>query len=162
MLDRFKAFWQGKMLAPFVNLFIRLGISPDVVTLVAFTWEPDEVVASWYSPELLFPKKGGPDEARRALSVAADVLSGIDEADFAADLLEERCREAAIEAGMKAGKFAAKKGLTALLAPIAGPAAPVIANVGVDLAASALDRKHDGNQGASSVYTGGNLNYFNA
>lgn len=34
MLDRFKAFWQGVMLAPFVNLFIRLGISPDVVTLV--------------------------------------------------------------------------------------------------------------------------------
>lgn len=34
MLDRFKAFWQGVMLAPFVNLFIKLGISPDVVTLV--------------------------------------------------------------------------------------------------------------------------------
>jgi CDP-diacylglycerol--glycerol-3-phosphate 3-phosphatidyltransferase/CDP-diacylglycerol--inositol 3-phosphatidyltransferase len=34
MLDRFKAFWQGVMLAPFVNLFIRLGISPDVVTFV--------------------------------------------------------------------------------------------------------------------------------
>jgi CDP-diacylglycerol---glycerol-3-phosphate 3-phosphatidyltransferase len=34
MLDRFKAFWQGVMLAPFVNLFIRLGISPDVITLV--------------------------------------------------------------------------------------------------------------------------------
>ena len=34
MLDRFKAFWQGKALAPFINLFIRLGISPDVVTLV--------------------------------------------------------------------------------------------------------------------------------
>lgn len=34
MLDRFKAFWQGVMLAPFVNLFIALGISPDVVTLV--------------------------------------------------------------------------------------------------------------------------------
>jgi CDP-diacylglycerol--glycerol-3-phosphate 3-phosphatidyltransferase/CDP-diacylglycerol--inositol 3-phosphatidyltransferase len=34
VLDRFKAFWQGVMLAPFVNLFIRLGISPDVVTLV--------------------------------------------------------------------------------------------------------------------------------
>lgn len=34
MLDRFKAFWQGVMLAPFINLFIRLGISPDVVTLV--------------------------------------------------------------------------------------------------------------------------------
>ncbi len=34
MLDRFKAFWQGVMLAPFVRLFLRLGISPDVVTLV--------------------------------------------------------------------------------------------------------------------------------
>jgi CDP-diacylglycerol--glycerol-3-phosphate 3-phosphatidyltransferase len=33
MLDRFKTFWQGVMLAPFVNLFIRLGISPDVITL---------------------------------------------------------------------------------------------------------------------------------
>lgn len=34
MLDRFKTFWQGVMLAPFVNLFIRLGISPDAVTVV--------------------------------------------------------------------------------------------------------------------------------
>ena len=34
MLDRFKAFWQGKALAPFINLFIRLGISPDVVTVI--------------------------------------------------------------------------------------------------------------------------------
>ena len=34
MLDRFKAFWQGVMLAPFVNLFIKLGISPDLVTVV--------------------------------------------------------------------------------------------------------------------------------
>ena len=34
MLDRFKAFWQGTVLAPFINLFIRLGISPDAVTLV--------------------------------------------------------------------------------------------------------------------------------
>ena len=34
MLDRFKAFWQGVALAPFINLFVRLGISPDVITLV--------------------------------------------------------------------------------------------------------------------------------
>ena len=34
MLDRFKHFWQSVMLAPFINLFIRLGISPDAVTLV--------------------------------------------------------------------------------------------------------------------------------
>jgi len=34
VLDRFKAFWQGVMLAPFVKLFLRLGISADAVTLV--------------------------------------------------------------------------------------------------------------------------------
>ncbi len=34
MLDRFKTFWQGVVLAPFINLFIRLGISPDSVTVV--------------------------------------------------------------------------------------------------------------------------------
>jgi CDP-diacylglycerol---glycerol-3-phosphate 3-phosphatidyltransferase len=34
MLDRFKGFWQGVVLMPFVRLFIRLGISPDTVTFV--------------------------------------------------------------------------------------------------------------------------------
>ncbi|WP_051217714.1 phosphatidylinositol phosphate synthase [Nocardioides insulae] len=34
MLERFKAFWQGVVLAPVVRLFLRLGISPDIVTLV--------------------------------------------------------------------------------------------------------------------------------
>jgi CDP-diacylglycerol--glycerol-3-phosphate 3-phosphatidyltransferase len=34
MLDRFKSFWQGVMLAPIVRLFLRLGISPDAVTVV--------------------------------------------------------------------------------------------------------------------------------
>lgn len=34
MLDRFKEFWAGVVLRPFVQLFIRLGISPDAVTLV--------------------------------------------------------------------------------------------------------------------------------
>ncbi|MCD4535086.1 CDP-alcohol phosphatidyltransferase family protein [Nocardioides sp. cx-169] len=34
MLERFKSFWQNVMLAPFVNLFLRLGISPNTVTLV--------------------------------------------------------------------------------------------------------------------------------
>ena len=34
MLDRFKSFWQGVMLAPFVRLFLHLGISPDAVTIV--------------------------------------------------------------------------------------------------------------------------------
>ncbi len=34
MLDRFKDFWQGVVLMPFVRLFIKLGISPDAVTFV--------------------------------------------------------------------------------------------------------------------------------
>ena len=34
MLDRFKGFWQGVVLAPIVTLFLRLGISPDTVTFV--------------------------------------------------------------------------------------------------------------------------------
>ncbi len=34
MLDRFKTFWQTVALAPIVRLFLRLGISPDAVTVV--------------------------------------------------------------------------------------------------------------------------------
>ncbi|WP_372736949.1 phosphatidylinositol phosphate synthase [Nocardioides sp.] len=34
LLDRFKSFWQNVALAPFINLFIKLGISPDAVTVV--------------------------------------------------------------------------------------------------------------------------------
>ena len=34
VLDRFKDFWQGVVLLPFVKLFIRLGVSPDTVTFV--------------------------------------------------------------------------------------------------------------------------------
>jgi len=33
-LERFKEFWAGTILHPFVRLFIRMGISPDAVTLV--------------------------------------------------------------------------------------------------------------------------------
>jgi CDP-diacylglycerol--glycerol-3-phosphate 3-phosphatidyltransferase len=33
MLDRFKLFWQKVVLAPVVRLFLRLGISPDAVTV---------------------------------------------------------------------------------------------------------------------------------
>src|SRR5215211_6652400 len=34
LLDRFKTFWQTVALAPFVTLFLRLGIGPDAVTVV--------------------------------------------------------------------------------------------------------------------------------
>src|SRR5688572_22080773 len=38
----------------------RLVKLADAPELLGFVWEPDEVVASWYVPELLRPKKGGP------------------------------------------------------------------------------------------------------
>ena len=81
---------------------VKLG---DVVELLGFGWETDEVVSSWYGPELLHPKKGGPAEAIAALEGARGVLAALDEADFSAELLEGRCREAAEAAGMKAGDF---------------------------------------------------------
>ncbi|MEO5987184.1 MAG: glutamate--tRNA ligase [Candidatus Limnocylindria bacterium] len=81
---------------------VKLGDVPD---LIGFVWEPDEVVAEWYGPDLLHPKKGGPHEARAALERALIVLTELDDADFAEDLLEQRCREAADDAGMKAGDF---------------------------------------------------------
>jgi glutamyl-tRNA synthetase len=81
---------------------VRLG---DVVELLGFAWEPDDVVAGWYDGELLSPKGGGPAEARSALQSARAVLEELADEDFSADLLETRCREAADAAGMKAGAF---------------------------------------------------------
>ncbi|MGI8998120.1 MAG: glutamate--tRNA ligase, partial [Candidatus Limnocylindria bacterium] len=81
---------------------VKLG---DVRGLIGFVWEPDDVVAGWYEPELLYPKKGGPDETRASLEGARSVLTELDDADFSADVLEQRCREAAEAAGMKAGDF---------------------------------------------------------
>ena len=83
----------------------RLVKLADAPALVGFAWEPDDVVASWYAPELLHPKKGGPAEARTALTRAAAVLGEVDDPDFSAEVLEQRCRAAAEEAGMKAGDF---------------------------------------------------------
>ena len=81
---------------------VKLG---DIHELVAFVWEPDDVVASWYAAELLVPKKASVDDARAALDGARSLLSEIDDADFSADLLEQRAREAADAAGIKAGAF---------------------------------------------------------
>jgi glutamyl-tRNA synthetase len=83
----------------------RLVKLADAPALLGFTWEPDDVVAGWYGPELLHPKKGGPVEARAALERASTVLGELEDADFSADVVEQRCREAAEEAGMKAGDF---------------------------------------------------------
>ena len=81
---------------------VRLG---DVTELLGFVWESDAVVSSWYGPELLVPKKGSTEEARVALEDAREMLAAIDDADFAADHLEQRARAAADAAGMKAGAF---------------------------------------------------------
>jgi glutamyl-tRNA synthetase len=83
----------------------RLVKLADVHGLVAFLWEPDEVVASWYGPELLVPKRSTPAEARLALERGRAVLAEVDDANFSADMLEQRCREAADAAGLKAGAF---------------------------------------------------------
>jgi nondiscriminating glutamyl-tRNA synthetase len=83
----------------------RLVKLADVNELVGFAWEPDEVVASWYGPELLVPKKASREEARTALEAGRALCDEIDEADFSTDLLEQRFREAADAAGLKAGPF---------------------------------------------------------
>jgi glutamyl-tRNA synthetase len=83
----------------------RLVKLADVDELIGFAWEPDDVVAGWYQPEALEPRKGGPEAARTALEGAREALGGIDAADFAAELLDRRLREAAEAAGMKAGDF---------------------------------------------------------
>jgi glutamyl-tRNA synthetase len=81
---------------------VRLG---DVAELAGFAWEPDEVVATRYSPEQLEPKRGGPDAARSALEGAREAIAAVPDAEFHADLLEKRCRDAAERSGMKAGDF---------------------------------------------------------
>jgi glutamyl-tRNA synthetase len=83
----------------------RLVKLSDVVELLGFTWESDEVVAAWYAPELLYPKKGGPAEAEAALEGARTVLRDVGDPEFSADVLEPRFRAAADAAGMKAGDF---------------------------------------------------------
>jgi glutamyl-tRNA synthetase len=81
---------------------VKLG---DVSELIGFAWEPDDVVAGWYEPADLEPRKGGLEEARAALEGARDTLAALDPADFSAEVLEQRCRAAAEAAGMKAGDF---------------------------------------------------------
>ncbi|MEP7082383.1 MAG: glutamate--tRNA ligase [Chloroflexota bacterium] len=83
----------------------RLVRLADVTDLIGFVWEPDAVVAGLFAPELLVPKKGEPGAARRALERARALISELDDADFSADVLEQRFREAADAERMKAGDF---------------------------------------------------------
>jgi glutamyl-tRNA synthetase len=83
----------------------RLVRLADVRELTDFLWQPDEAVASQYAADDLLPKRLEAADARRILERAGAVLRDLDEADFSAELLEERARAAADEAGLKAGDF---------------------------------------------------------
>src|SRR5690606_9556924 len=68
-----------RRLVPLVQeRLVRLG---DVRDLAGFVWEPDEVVSSWYAADLLVPRRGGPDDARRALEGARTLLEALPDAD---------------------------------------------------------------------------------
>ncbi|MCX6401329.1 MAG: CDP-alcohol phosphatidyltransferase family protein [Propionibacteriales bacterium] len=54
MLERFKEFWGGTVLYPFVRLFIRWGITPDAVTLVGTIGVAVGALAFFPRGELLY------------------------------------------------------------------------------------------------------------
>jgi glutamyl-tRNA synthetase len=81
---------------------VRLG---DVDELAGFLWQTDELVAGWYEADALVPLRLGVDEAARAMRAARGTLAGLTDADFSAEVLEERCRATAERLGMRAGDF---------------------------------------------------------
>jgi glutamyl-tRNA synthetase len=83
----------------------RLVRLADVRELTDFLWQADEVVAAEYVTADLLPKRLGASETRQILERARGELAVLDAADFAADVLEGRCRAAAESLGMKAGDF---------------------------------------------------------
>jgi nondiscriminating glutamyl-tRNA synthetase len=90
-------------LAPLIKeRLVRLA---DATELAAFLVETDDEVAAMYDIDALVPKGRSPVDAARALASARDVLGDLTAADFAADLLESRCRSTADEMGWKAGDF---------------------------------------------------------
>jgi nondiscriminating glutamyl-tRNA synthetase len=83
----------------------RLVRLSDVVELAAFLWEADEQVANRYGAAELVPKGRDAAAASVALERATEVVRQLDDADFAADVLESRCRLAAEDLGWKPGDF---------------------------------------------------------
>jgi glutamyl-tRNA synthetase len=81
---------------------VRLG---DVVELIGFVWEPDDVVSGWYTAEQLVPRRATAEDARGSLEAARELVAELDDADFSDDVLEQRFREAADGRPMKAGDF---------------------------------------------------------
>jgi glutamyl-tRNA synthetase len=83
----------------------RLVKLADARELVAFLTETDDEVAALYDADALVPKGRTPAEAAAALQAARHALGELSAADFAADVLEARCREEAEKLGWKAGDF---------------------------------------------------------
>jgi glutamyl-tRNA synthetase len=83
----------------------RLVKLADARELVAFLTEADDEVAALYDAEALVPKGRSQADAATALQAARDVLAELGAADFAADVLEGRCRQEAERLGWKAGDF---------------------------------------------------------
>ncbi len=81
---------------------VRLG---DADNLVAFLHQRDEQVLASYQPEMLEPKGRSLAEVAGALRSARAVIAELEEADFAADVLEGRCRQTAEDSGWKPGDF---------------------------------------------------------
>ena len=83
----------------------RLVRLSDAGELVAFLVETDAEVAANYEAAALIPKKADVAGAVAALTRARSVLADLDDGDFSAEVLEERCRAAADAMGWKAGDF---------------------------------------------------------
>ena len=81
---------------------VRLG---DVDELAGFLWTSDAEVAAWYEVDDLLPKRSSTTEARGMLAHARSTLDGLDDAEFAAELVEARCRATAEELGLRPGDF---------------------------------------------------------
>jgi glutamyl-tRNA synthetase len=83
----------------------RLVRLADATELTAFLVESDGEISAMYGADALVPKGRSHADAARALAMARDALDKLTDGDFAADLLEARCRAAADELGWKAGDF---------------------------------------------------------
>jgi glutamyl-tRNA synthetase len=83
----------------------RLVKLADARELVAFLTEADDEVAALYDAAALVPKGRSAADAATALQAGRDALSELSAADFAADVVEGRCRSEAERLGWKAGDF---------------------------------------------------------
>ncbi len=115
---------------------VRLG---DAAELVAFLVETDAEVGSRYEADALLPKNREAGETASAVAAARDALEALTPADFSADVLESRCREAAEELGWKAGDFFRPLRLAVTGRPVSPPLFGSMELLGRDRVLARLD-----------------------